>query len=299
MTALSILLLLTIAISLMLCKHKKSGLTALIIAIVILLGTGCGLFPAQLLKNLQAFDTAQTSTNRLLSKPEFCSNARRLTDEEQRLLGVNEDRSQSNNAAVGQKTQFRKKSNVWGEYNAILVLGAGIVELPSASVQPSILSYSRLVKATAVYRDCQKSGAAVCKIILIGGDILKKGATEAHVYRKTLLSLGVIKPSDIQLEPKSLNTWQNVLFTEKLLKTRSFDRLLLVTSGIHIKRALLYFSYCKRYPIPIRADHIVAHISFIPQGYNFAMMDYALHEYIGILRFYLYNFMGWNTTCAA
>ena len=47
---------------------------------------------------------------RLLSKPEFCPNSRRLTDKERNLLGVNEYRSQPNNEEVGQKAQFRKQS---------------------------------------------------------------------------------------------------------------------------------------------------------------------------------------------
>lgn len=53
------------------------------------------------------FDPFDTS---LLSKPEFCSNAMRLTDKGRRLLSINEYHSQLNNEEVEQKTQFRKNS---------------------------------------------------------------------------------------------------------------------------------------------------------------------------------------------
>ncbi|MBN4747341.1 YdcF family protein, partial [Pandoraea nosoerga] len=29
-------------------------------------------------------------------------------------------------------------------------------------------------------------------------------------------------------------------------------------------------------------------------AYNFALMDYALHEWIGIARYHVYNALGWN-----
>ena len=32
----------------------------------------------------------------------------------------------------------------------------------------------------------------------------------------------------------------------------------------------------------------------IPVGYNFTLADYAVHEYIGIWRYYVYNFLGRN-----
>ena len=63
-------------------------------------------------REMQALPSlVEATNNRLLSKPEFCPNSRRLTDEERNLLGVNEYRSQPNNEEVGQKTLFPKQSN--------------------------------------------------------------------------------------------------------------------------------------------------------------------------------------------
>ncbi|SGZ02331.1 Putative uncharacterized protein [Moritella viscosa] len=37
-----------------------------------------------------------------------------------------------------------------------------------------------------------------------------------------------------------------------------------------------------------------ANISFIPLGYNFALTDFALHEWIGFWRYDIYNMIGAN-----
>jgi hypothetical protein len=35
-------------------------------------------------------------------------------------------------------------------------------------------------------------------------------------------------------------------------------------------------------------------MSWWPQSWNLALCDLALHEYLGIARYYEYNAMGWN-----
>jgi len=102
--------------------------------------------------------------------------------------------------------------------------------------------------------------------------------------------------TDILLERRSMNTFQNAEFTEAILRQQRFDKLFLVTSGLHLPRALLYFSYFGIYPTPCAADYIVPQMSIFPIGYNFTIADLAAHEYIGMLRYYIYNFLGWNPT---
>jgi hypothetical protein len=33
----------------------------------------------------------------------------------------------------------------------------------------------------------------------------------------------------------------------------------------------------------------------VPLAYNFAVADIALHEYLGIMRYHVYNALGWNS----
>jgi hypothetical protein len=57
-----------------------------------------------------------------------------------------------------------------------------------------------------------------------------------------------------------------------------------------LRRALLYFGHFGVYPTPCAADRITPLLSILPVGYNFAIADFAAHEYVGIVRYYV-------TTC--
>jgi uncharacterized SAM-binding protein YcdF (DUF218 family) len=181
----------------------------------------------------------------------------------------------------------------WKKNNTIVILGAGTSKMPAADkINPSFMSFSRLTIAAELYRRC-KTNPVSCHILISGGDPLHNGKTEAATYRDTLIALG-INATAIQLEPHSKNTFENTKFTSLLLKQQPAGQILLVDSGFSLKRALLYFSYFNIHPIPIPSDFIAIPLTKFPLGYNLAMNDFALHELIGIARFYIYNFFGWN-----
>lgn len=187
----------------------------------------------------------------------------------------------------------------WKSKNAIVLLGAGVVKLPGTKIiHPTIMAYSRINTAAFLYFNCISSHKK-CEIIISGGDALKVGESEATVYQNALTDLGV-NHSDILLESNSMNTYKNAEFTSAILNKNEFDQVILVTSGIHLRRALLYFSHFGVYPKPACADYLVSRIGFLTLGYNFAMTDFAIHEYLGIARFHIYNFLGWNkeVSCA-
>ncbi|TLY48681.1 MAG: YdcF family protein [Gammaproteobacteria bacterium] len=181
----------------------------------------------------------------------------------------------------------------WKKTNTIILLGAGTSKNPGTDkINPSILSFSRITQTAIIYREC-KNNKRICHILISGGDPLNNGKSEANIYQESLISLG-INPEDIELETQSKNTYQNAKFSSYLLKKQYNEQFFLVSSGLALKRALLYFSFFKIYPKPIASDFITIPITKYPLGYNFAMNDFAIHEYIGILRFHIYNFFGWN-----
>lgn len=181
----------------------------------------------------------------------------------------------------------------WKKTNTIMLLGAGTSKDPkSDKVKPSLLAFSRIVQTASIYRECKKNNVS-CSIFISGGDPLNNGDSEAKAYQESLVALG-INSKNIQLETHSKNTFQNAKFSTYLLKEHPSEQLLLVNSGLVLKRTLLYFSFFNIYPIPIASDYITIPITKYPLGYNFAMNDFAIHEYVGILRFYIYNFLGLN-----
>src|SRR5260363_435076 len=63
----------------------------------------------------------------------------------------------------------------WGKRNAIVMLGAGTVQIPDAhQVEAGTLAYARILKTFALYQACRKSGQR-CTVIVSGGDAQHHG----------------------------------------------------------------------------------------------------------------------------
>ncbi len=181
----------------------------------------------------------------------------------------------------------------WGKRNAIVMLGAGTVQIPNThQVEAGTLAYARILKTLALYQACRHSGHT-CTVIVSGGDAQHHGRPEAEVYGGILRSLGV-SASELLLETKSMNTYQNAQFSRALLAQLHADRIVLVTSGFHMRRSLLYFAHFGIDVAGIRADFLRPFPSLFPISYHFTVTDLALKEYLGVARYHLYNALGWN-----
>ncbi len=197
-----------------------------------------------------------------------------------------------------QKNFIPLEKPIWQKQNAMILLGAGTLHVPNENkIVPTVIAYARIYEAARLYFSCKKDSVG-CSVIVSGGDAAAAGESEAVIYQKALIDLGVAS-SDIILEQNSRNTYQNAEFTSAILQKQSFNQIVLVTSGIHMERALLYFSAFGVKPTPAPSDYLSAMTSYFPLGYNFAMADFALHEYLGVARFHLYNYLGWNKHSAA
>jgi uncharacterized SAM-binding protein YcdF (DUF218 family) len=181
----------------------------------------------------------------------------------------------------------------WAQRNAIVLLGAGTVRIPGDGVvEASPFSYGRIARTAALYHACKQSGND-CKVEVSGGDAVGTGASEAAIYTAYLQQIGVA-PGDLLLESHSMNTWQNAQFSRPLLKSYGAQQVLLVSSGIHLRRGSLYFTHFGIETIPVHADYLLARWSWWPQSWNFMAADMAIHEYVGAASYHVYNAMGWN-----
>ena len=191
--------------------------------------------------------------------------------------------------------QFGPRPDInWKARNLLIVLGSGTTRMPySEDLVTSLPGVSRVLKVARLYFDC-KTKKMICKILASGGDPRKNGLSEAAVMAKELLDMK-IPVEDILLEDKSNNTFLNAKFTKEYLRERDpFEGIYLITSGTHLKRSLLYFEHFGIRATGIPSDHLQADFSLIPKSSNVYLLDMALHEYIGILRYHFYNFMEWN-----
>jgi uncharacterized SAM-binding protein YcdF (DUF218 family) len=180
----------------------------------------------------------------------------------------------------------------WAPRNAIILLGAGTAVVEGRALQPSYFVNGRVLRAAQLYSECKSAGKA-CHLIVSGGDSQSHGEPEAVVYGRALRALG-IPDADISLESRSMSTWQNAQFSRPILAEYAPQHIVLVTSGIHLRRSLLYFRHFGIEPQPVAGDWVNARWEAIPDSWNFLLMDASVHEYLGILRYDVYNILGWN-----
>ena len=122
-------------------------------------------------------------------------------------------------------------------FDAIVVLGGGVDEKGSLrpTTEPSSLSRNRTTCGVDFYRQ----GYAPT-LVLTGGDgrIFGTGPQEAVEMKRWAVRLGVPE-SATKIDPEARNTYENATGTKRLVGPAS---ILLVTSAIHLPRAVLVFT---------------------------------------------------------
>ena len=184
---------------------------------------------------------------------------------------------------------------------AIVVLGGATK--PALPPRPTVdlnEHGNRVIYAAQLYN--QKKAPI---IILSGGriDWYGKGSPESADMATILTSIGV-PPDAIIQDPNSLNTYENGVNVRKILSSRGIQRVLLVTSAIHMPRSLLIFKHLGIEAIPTPTDFAVSEddlqqltrtpkaaiLNLIPDVDNLSQFTGALKEYVGIV---VYRLRGW------
>lgn len=172
----------------------------------------------------------------------------------------------------------------WGKHNTIILLTGGA----TVAVIAEVAAWFRIQTAARLFQACKDSHNG-CTLLVSGGDVGDQGISVAENYQKALLQSGITQ-DEITLETRSMNTWQNAKFSCELLKKNPHEKVFLVTSGYHLKRALLDFSHFGVDAVPVPANFLDIETSLFPTTENIESNDSALHEYLGLLQFYLYHY---------
>jgi uncharacterized SAM-binding protein YcdF (DUF218 family) len=178
------------------------------------------------------------------------------------------------------------------DMDIVVVLGGGY--LPSGSLQKypeaSGATYSRLCNGVRIFK---RSGAK--KLVLSGGSAYPGSGSEAAVMKDLALRLGV-QPDSIITESKSRNTMEQARLVSKILASGGKKRIGIVTSAIHMRRAESAFK--KSFPgdgiVPLPVNYLSGNpnlgltvIGFVPSADNFSISSYAIHEFIGMIWYFL------------
>lgn len=161
----------------------------------------------------------------------------------------------------------------------------------------------RLIYAYRLYR----AGAAP-HLLLSGGNAAfvtpETPRSEAAAMAELLTLMGVPEEA-IWLEDASFNTYENALLSREILAAQGAERVVLVTSALHMPRAAAIFRKQGIEIIPAPTDYLVTQadwehylqpdlalqlFNLVPSADDLELTSQVLKEYIGIA---IYRLRGW------
>jgi uncharacterized SAM-binding protein YcdF (DUF218 family) len=183
---------------------------------------------------------------------------------------------------------------------AIVLLGGGTQ--PARAPRPMVEvtgAGDRVIYTAWLYRQGKAE-----HILLSGGrlDWSQSDGSPAEDMA-TLLEMMDVPKAALWFEPDSRNTYENAIYSARILKEKGIQRILLVTSALHMPRSVKLFEAQGLDVIPLPTDYTVTQgdrtamdaralvLSFLPSAENLALTSRVLKEYIGIV---VYGLRGWN-----
>lgn len=165
----------------------------------------------------------------------------------------------------------------------IVVLGGWSTVDPALPLS-TYLSEASLVRLSEAIRIHNKLPQT--RLVFTGGNWFMGFTPVAKVMADMALALGV-KPDNIIIEPKSVDTKDHPIRVKKIIGK---DKFILVTSATHMPRAMALFKKQGVEPIPAPTDYKVKEREggltprdFFPKAESLGKAGQAIHEYLGIV----------------
>jgi uncharacterized SAM-binding protein YcdF (DUF218 family) len=163
----------------------------------------------------------------------------------------------------------------------VVVLGGGHASNPTLPPNAQIgnSSLARLIEGIRIHRELPGS-----KLLFSGGAVFDP-VPEAETMAAVARMLGV-SPDDMVLENQSKDTGQQAQFVQAIIQN---DRCILVTSAIHMPRAMLVFEQKGLRPIPAPTEFgdwmrkETNPYRFFPGAGELRKVEAAFHEFLGLL----------------
>ncbi len=164
--------------------------------------------------------------------------------------------------------------------DAIVVLGGGTY----ISGEPNGETLKRYLAAFYLHKITN------LPVIISGSPNVK--TVSSQTYFGYLMKAFGLNNGDLYTETSSKDTYQNAYYTHKLCEKLGIRKIVLVTSAYHMPRSYMIFSHYFNvipYPADYKEDYykIFSVYSFLPSINNLQNSFKALHEYLGIIYYYL------------
>jgi len=176
--------------------------------------------------------------------------------------------------------------------DAIVVLGGGVEPAAEPRHGPNLLrAADRVWYAAKLYQ------ADKAPLIIATGrrPYRDRGSSAAEAHARVLATMGV--PEEAVITPgESKRTRTDGVIVERVMNERDLDKVLLVTSALHMPRAYATFMRRGIEVLPAPTDYEVASVGYkrespwLPSTEAFALSSKALHEYIATA---WYRYKGW------
>lgn len=157
----------------------------------------------------------------------------------------------------------------------------------AANIEVGEITLARLIGSYFLYKKIE------CPIMVSGGPVfeLNSKLSGADIMEKLLLDLGV-PPEDIIKENKSRTTYENAKFSLSLSEELAFKEIILVTSAVHMPRAVMSFQNKNIDIIPAPVNFLYENIrpgilNILPNRSSWEHNLRALHEWAGLIYYWI------------
>lgn len=171
--------------------------------------------------------------------------------------------------------------------DGIIVLGGAADAELSAERSWPILSEAaeRLTTPIALMRKYPEA-----RLIFSGGSAAPLGIPETEVAKQFWNDVG-LDESRVFYEERSRNTLENAVFTRDLVQPKAGERWLLVTSAMHMPRAIGVFRKAGfpviAFPVDYRTHRDIRRLEIPGALGAFALFESAAHEWAGLVAYWL------------
>lgn len=190
------------------------------------------------------------------------------------------------NTAMVKLEHLKGKSILKKKYDAVVVL-SGMVDLEN-STQKKLEFGDAVDRVLAGYHQVQ-SGRSDRMIISGGsGNLFDQSHSEAVYLKEFIVGMGM-NPEKIIVEARSRNTYENAVESKKIIRTKGFKNILLITSAFHMFRSEGCFTKVgltvDRLPVDYRGVQDISYdiLDFLPSSFNLSRSAMVIHELVGII----------------
>jgi uncharacterized SAM-binding protein YcdF (DUF218 family) len=177
-------------------------------------------------------------------------------------------------------------------YDVVLVL-SGMVDLPVS--RSGHLEFTGSVDRILAGIMFVKQGIGKRLLISGGsGKLFDQQTREAELLQTFALQFG-LTTEQVLIEPTSRNTYENAAYSAKILHTHQAQRVVLITSASHMRRAVAAFHkqgiVPDPYPVDFRSYDTDTTFNFVPSASGLSKATAAIHELVGLVMYRLQGYL--------